>query len=219
MGVQERRVRERSMLKSRREREILEAAEKLFIQKGFQKTTIADIAKSCELTNGALYLYFKSKSEIILIIMTRISLLFGDYLEENERLEASGLERVKSLFNVYNKTFSEYQYYHILDAQFNILFDQKYPDSPYLMNYFEANRRILSIFANAFKVGLSDKSIKLPYFTGADSGVKAARMFLNVINSYVEKLTLRQLLMEREQEVNMTTELEDFINYLVETLR
>ena len=38
-----------------RRREILDAAEKLFEQKGFQRTTISDIAQAMNVAQGMLY--------------------------------------------------------------------------------------------------------------------------------------------------------------------
>ena len=43
---------------------IMEAAQELFSLKGFEQTTMADIAKSAEIAAGTIYLYFKSKEEL-----------------------------------------------------------------------------------------------------------------------------------------------------------
>ena len=48
-----------------RRKEILDAAEALFEEKGFQKTTISDIAKAMNVAQGMLYYYFKSKEELL----------------------------------------------------------------------------------------------------------------------------------------------------------
>jgi AcrR family transcriptional regulator len=48
----------------RRSAEIMAAAVDLFALKGYEGTTIEDIAASCSYTKGALYYYFKSKEEI-----------------------------------------------------------------------------------------------------------------------------------------------------------
>ena len=48
-----------------RRREILDAAEKLFEQKGFQRTTVSDIAQAMNVAQGMLYYYFKSKEELL----------------------------------------------------------------------------------------------------------------------------------------------------------
>ncbi len=45
----------------------MDAAEKLFIQKGYQNTTMTEIAKKSKLAKGTLYLYFSSKKKISIL--------------------------------------------------------------------------------------------------------------------------------------------------------
>ena len=52
MGIVERRERE----KLERRNSILESAEELFFQNGYEKTRMLEIADRCELSKGALYL-------------------------------------------------------------------------------------------------------------------------------------------------------------------
>jgi AcrR family transcriptional regulator len=48
-----------------RRKEILNVAEKLFIKKGVENTTIDDILQKAHISKGALYYYFKSKDQLI----------------------------------------------------------------------------------------------------------------------------------------------------------
>lgn len=219
MASKERIEREKAQLREMRERDILEAAEQLFLKKGFAKTTISDIAQACELTNGAIYLYFKNKSEIILIIMTRISQKFTDLLKQADDPSASGIVRAGKLLGVYKHSFQKYHNYHVLDGQFNVLFDKNYPESIYLSQYFQANTKVLDLIQDMFEKGFKDGSISIPGGQALPDPEQAAHMFLNVLNSYVEKLSLRKALMEREQGISMNEELDRFIDYLVESLR
>lgn len=43
---------------------ILEAAQELFSLKGFEKTTMAEVAQAAEIAAGTIYLYFESKEEL-----------------------------------------------------------------------------------------------------------------------------------------------------------
>jgi AcrR family transcriptional regulator len=47
-----------------RRAEILDAAKKIFGNKGFESTRMEEIAKAAQLAKGTLYLYFRSKDEI-----------------------------------------------------------------------------------------------------------------------------------------------------------
>lgn len=51
-------------VQSRRE-QILRAAHECFARKGFQRTTMREICRRAELSPGAVYLYFRSKEQIV----------------------------------------------------------------------------------------------------------------------------------------------------------
>jgi len=51
--------------------EILDAADHLFFTKGYQVTTISDIAKKIGVAQGMLYYYFKSKEEVLETLLNR----------------------------------------------------------------------------------------------------------------------------------------------------
>jgi AcrR family transcriptional regulator len=77
-----RKEREREM----RRREIMQAAEYLFSQKGFLKTTMAEIAEKAEFALGTIYQFFKSKEELYMAIAN----------EKGDIVEAKIEELVKS---------------------------------------------------------------------------------------------------------------------------
>jgi AcrR family transcriptional regulator len=52
-----------------RKKEIMQAAEKLFREKGYENTIISDIAKELNIAHGTFYIYFKSKEDIFLSIL------------------------------------------------------------------------------------------------------------------------------------------------------
>ncbi|MFN3851922.1 MAG: TetR/AcrR family transcriptional regulator [Spirosomataceae bacterium] len=61
MGVIERKEREKEEMRQ----SILGAARKLFLEQGYEKTSIRNIAEAIEYSPGTIYLYYKDKSEII----------------------------------------------------------------------------------------------------------------------------------------------------------
>ena len=56
----------------KRKDQIMTAAEEVFTQKGFNDARMEDIAKGTGLSKGTLYLYYKSKDDIIIAILDRI---------------------------------------------------------------------------------------------------------------------------------------------------
>jgi AcrR family transcriptional regulator len=61
MGVAERKERHKEELK----KEILDAAKELFMQKGYEATSIRNIAEKIEYSPATVYLYYKDKDEIM----------------------------------------------------------------------------------------------------------------------------------------------------------
>lgn len=55
-----------------RKSELLDAAQKLFIEKGYAKTTVTDILNVHGLSKGVFYYYFKSKEEVMDAIIQRM---------------------------------------------------------------------------------------------------------------------------------------------------
>jgi len=75
----------RRLLRKKREKEfrittILAAAEKLFAKKGYQQTSIEEIADNAEISTGTVYLYFKNKEEILIKLIHDIGNLADDVL-------------------------------------------------------------------------------------------------------------------------------------------
>lgn len=112
LGVKERKEREKEL----RRDEILKTGEKLFIEKGFANTTMEEIARECELAKGTLYLYFKSKEELLSEIMYRALTLQYEMMFSYQDGITDPIERMRM----------------IGEAHFD--FYMKYPDHFRLMN-------------------------------------------------------------------------------------
>jgi AcrR family transcriptional regulator len=58
--------------RERRREQILEAARRCFIRKGFHQSSMADVFAEADLSAGAVYRYFRSKDEIITAIAEEV---------------------------------------------------------------------------------------------------------------------------------------------------
>jgi TetR/AcrR family transcriptional repressor of mexJK operon len=67
-----------------RRRQILDAAQEVFAQKGFDGASIKDLAKAAKISPGLLYWYFKDKTDLFVsLISERIKEAFGTLLPES----------------------------------------------------------------------------------------------------------------------------------------
>lgn len=62
-----------------RRRELIDTAERLFLEKGYNDTTISDIVKAAEVAQGTFYYYFKTKDEVL-------DAIADDYLMETRKI-------------------------------------------------------------------------------------------------------------------------------------
>ncbi len=97
MAISQRRQRE----KQERRAQILEAARTVFRKKGFLVATMDEVASEAELSKGTLYLYFKSKDDLLMGIgisnIRDMAVRFEDALDRNE----TGLETVAAMMRSY----------------------------------------------------------------------------------------------------------------------
>ncbi|WP_291562888.1 MULTISPECIES: TetR/AcrR family transcriptional regulator [unclassified Clostridium] len=79
-------------------RDILDASTRLFVEKGYEKTTIQDIVNELDgLSRGAIYHHFRSKEEIIDGVVKRL-VPGSEYIEAiSKRQDLNGLEKIQHL--------------------------------------------------------------------------------------------------------------------------
>jgi len=107
MAVAERRLRE----KEARRQQILDSARDLFFQKGFESTTIEEIADRTELSKGAIYLHFPSKEEIYITLMLEGSQILYEMLRESATADLPADTLLRRLSQAYFRFYREYTGY------------------------------------------------------------------------------------------------------------
>ena len=107
MAVAERRKRE----KEARRAQILDAARDLFFAKGFDSTTVEEIASRTELSKGAIYLHFPSKEEIYITLMLEGSQILGQMLRESVVPDLPADTLLRRLGHAYYRFYREYTGY------------------------------------------------------------------------------------------------------------
>lgn len=155
MGVQERRERERLQ----RRMEIIDAAEKVFSNKGFENSTMDDVAAEVELSKGAIYFYFKSKAEICLSILLKslheIEDTFRNIIEQNQ----SGFLKFKTVCNSYLDFYDNHPNFLTAVTNFRSHKDHCDAESVVLQEVMETNRNITSLIQEILQSGVQDNSI------------------------------------------------------------
>jgi AcrR family transcriptional regulator len=77
-----------------RKAQIMDAAQEVFIQKGINEARMDDIAQQTGLSKGTLYLYFKSKENLVTAILDRIFAGAFKGLEDRKNAPKSATEAI-----------------------------------------------------------------------------------------------------------------------------
>ena len=75
---------------------LVEAAERLFHEKGFNMTTLANIAELADVPLGNVYYYFKSKDSIAIAVLERMTRQFLDLAQSWEHAQNDSLGNLKA---------------------------------------------------------------------------------------------------------------------------
>jgi AcrR family transcriptional regulator len=139
------------------QRKILDAALELFRTKGFDETTMRDIAAAADVATGAAYYYYPSKDSIVLAFYARswdeMQSRFDDAVTKaGKRLE----DRLKALIEVKLEYFAPYR--GVLRALLKNGADPAHPLSPFGKN----NRAIRDADAEWFGKVLRESGVRVP---------------------------------------------------------
>src|SRR5690606_8324081 len=107
MGTAERRQRERE----RKEREIIDAARVLFFQKGYESTSVDEIAARLEIAKGSVYMYFSNKEELFYAVANDGMRIALEMYEEAVKEERTGLDKLMAIGRAYIRFWSSHPDY------------------------------------------------------------------------------------------------------------
>src|SRR5215471_14699169 len=97
MGVIERRERERQAVRN----EIIEAARALFIEEGYEKTSMRKIADKIEYSPTTIYLYFNDKKELLESICEETFRKFVRVLQNIDKANTDHLQKLRAVLRAY----------------------------------------------------------------------------------------------------------------------
>jgi len=92
-AIQTRKDRERAA----REELILDHAQRLLLQDGFQNLNLDELAEAVEYSKGTLYLHFKTKEDIALAVVTRALKERADFFERALTFQGRSRERIRAI--------------------------------------------------------------------------------------------------------------------------
>ncbi len=93
---------------------ILEAAARVFAEKGFHKAKISDVARLAGVADGTVYLYFKNKHDLLIKTFEEIMEHVNEMVREICKEDISPEEKIKALINGHYELAKEHP--HIVEV-------------------------------------------------------------------------------------------------------
>lgn len=141
---------------NQRRQELVNAAVKLFVEKGFHKTTVREIAKEFGMSMGALYDYIRTKEDILFLVCDHIFKSVRDKIEASLESEKDTKKRLKNAIRDYFIIIDGIQDYTLLLYQETKSLNKK--DRNYVLS---KELELTNIFENIIAAGIKDKTFKI----------------------------------------------------------
>ena len=153
---------------------VLRTALKLFLEEGYHRTALADVAARLNITKPALYNYFRSKEDILVECFRQGQHLYEAKMSAVENGDGDGMSKLRSLIRAYIE---------VIASDFGVCvtrLDDRELSPPARAVVRGAKRRINAALQAQISAGIADGSIracdaKLSTFviTGALNGIGA----------------------------------------------
>ncbi|MBN1902570.1 TetR/AcrR family transcriptional regulator [Candidatus Sumerlaeota bacterium] len=139
--------------------EILDAAEKVFAEKGFVSVSMEDIAQSAEFAVGTLYKFFRSKEELYSEIIMRKTFLYAPRIEKALNSDSSPLKCIHNYFQARLDLFWEDQRFFrlFLNQTMITILDERAGFKPELIQVYFG---FLEKMQKVFEEGISKKEFR-----------------------------------------------------------
>jgi TetR/AcrR family transcriptional regulator len=156
MGTVERKERERE---SRKE-SIIDAAQKVFFEKGLLLSTMDEIAETAELAKGTLYLYYKSKEDLYLAVMMRGLTLLHKMMKHTIEVHQSFVATLLNLSDTYTKFYEKHKDYFRMMHFFETPQFHKQVSEETMRSCDAFNQQLWNMVIDVMKSGIEKKILR-----------------------------------------------------------
>ncbi len=182
---------------------ILDAAEKVFAQKGFNKARMTEIAKQAGVADGTVYEYFKNKDDLFFSIPKR---RFEQYLGDMTEIfgKSSPVRKLKEIIHYHFSTCLADRHFTKIFV-FNLIFNK---------NYYQS--KVFDSFRNFY--GQVEKVIEEGKTEGSFNSEVNPRVFRNMFLGTFYYLMLRWLGGPAMTKAGVTKEINQVIDLLLDAV-
>ena len=144
-------IKDKELINVRRQ-ELVNAAVELFVQKGFHKTTVREIAREFGMSMGTLYDYIRTKEDILFLVCDHISKSVSDKLQSSLTGKKDPDENLRNAIRDYFTIIDEIEDYTLLLYQETKSLNKK--ERKYVLH---AENDLVDIFEGIITQGIREK--------------------------------------------------------------
>ncbi len=145
--------------KKQRRNDITNAAEKLFISRGYDNVSMNEIADEVELSKATLYLYFKDKEALFFAIVLRGAEILYEKFRDCSKLDRSGLDKIRAMGQSIIEFSQEYpDYFRMLCYSGSERFYNT--DNDDAKHILELTAKNIELMRDAFEEGIQDETAR-----------------------------------------------------------
>lgn len=193
----------------------MEAAKKLFVRKGFDKTTMQEIADEVPLGIATVFRYYPKKEKLIIAVASAIISSQSEAFRSVHEISGSCMDKLSYLFDLFIS-------FHLEEHRENIQLVEAFESWAYLPNVqtdlleeyhaiFESNK---SLFGTIIEQGRDDGSIR------NDISVDDTLMtMINVFGSFAKKVSMSYNLVIFKETTETTDQLHVLKNVFLDYLK
>jgi AcrR family transcriptional regulator len=177
-----------------REKEIVDAAVKLFLKQGFENTSMDEIAKESEFTKRTVYQYFLNKEDLFFAVVLQGFRIVDRHIKKAGKKGRNGAEQLTIAINDYYSFSKEHSELFVLMNYVNFVgrADEKEP-SPYKKKWFAVMETIFSEVVAMIRRGKEDGSMR----KNLDEGMTAYAMVFLFSGFFLTFLTAGKLFSDK----------------------
>ncbi len=144
-------IKDKELINVRRQ-ELVNAAVELFVQKGFHKTTVREIAREFGMSMGTLYDYIRTKEDILFLVCDHISKSVSDKLQSTLTGKKDPGENLRNAIRDYFTIIDEIEDYTLLLYQETKSLNKE--ERKYVLH---AENDLVAIFEGIITQGIREK--------------------------------------------------------------
>jgi AcrR family transcriptional regulator len=147
--------------KDRRRSEIVDAAENLYRELGWDAVTMDSVARRARLSRALVYVYFKDKRELHFAISERAMEMLRVRFEDASSRARTGIDQIEAIGRAYMAYGLEFPHYFDACARLELRSTEAPERGSQEASAMDTGRKIHEVVVNALLAGQRDGSIRL----------------------------------------------------------